>query len=157
MSAPGYWELIAPLCADLRFSEMPEEFLIKFQRLRAEVGHLFAATWCKSEVCNGGFQQFFSNPTGVLAPEALDAFRAMGLVELVRILKEAMAFFPTPYPRVYEDRLDFLRENVVREPNSTREEWDPFSRLDAGFFRWLRAESKRWEAVANNYATRLKS
>jgi hypothetical protein len=151
-SRSWYWEQITPLCADLHFSEMPEEFLIKFQRLRPEVGHLFAASWCHGEVCNGGFHQFFSNSTGVLAPEALEAFRAMGQTELAGVLEEAIAFFPTPYPRVRDNRQDFLRENIKQEQYSTREECDPFSRLDDRFYR---TKPKSWESVANEYAERI--
>lgn len=54
----------------------------------------FAAQWCESEVCNGGFHQFFHNSTGILAPEALAGFRQLGANGLATPLFDAMALFP---------------------------------------------------------------
>jgi len=74
---PGerYWRLIKPFSRELSIYDGPEVFLYQFRQLPPEVGHLLAAHRCQSEVRNGGFHQFFSNSTGVLAPEALAAFR----------------------------------------------------------------------------------
>ena len=74
-------------------------FLKRYHKLPVEVAHLYAAYWCQAEVCNGGFCQFFSNKTGLLRTEALEAFRAIGLREWAEILEEAMSFFGEKYPR----------------------------------------------------------
>ncbi|WP_369973953.1 DUF4375 domain-containing protein [Polaromonas sp. SP1] len=51
--------------------------------------HLFAVHWCQSEICNGGFMQFFANSTGVLAPEVAflqcKVVSVYGLFTLVRV------------------------------------------------------------------------
>ena len=79
---------------------------------------------------NGGFHQFFSNPTGVLAPEAAGAYRRLELPDLAEIVEEAMAFWGTPYPREQGDR----QGRLVWQPTTPREEWDPFFALDERFY-----------------------
>ncbi|WP_164468170.1 DMP19 family protein [Caulobacter vibrioides] len=46
-------------------------FLAGFSAVPTPSKHLLATHWLQSEVHNGGFSQFFSNSTGVLAPEAV--------------------------------------------------------------------------------------
>lgn len=152
---PGarYWRLVEPIWREISIYDGPEVFLRQFRRVQPEVGHLFAATWCQSEVCNGGFHQFFSNPTGVLAPEALAAFRAMGLSEWASLLEEAMRFFGVPYPR---DRM-VRQELLAAVPGDQREESDPFDALDDRFFAWLHEEGDRWQRAADSYASGIGS
>src|SRR4051794_27697626 len=95
----SYWRLVGPIWHSVSIYDGPETFLRQYRRLPREVGHLFAAHWCMSEVCNGGFHQFFGNSTGVLAPEAVEGIRAMGLTVWADILAAAMQLFGTPYPR----------------------------------------------------------
>jgi Domain of unknown function (DUF4375) len=152
---PGgrYWSLVKPVWRSISIHGGSEKFLRQFRRVPAPVGHLFAAHWCQSEVRNGGLHQFFSNSTGVLAPEALEGFRAIGLGELAELLAEAMAFFGRPYPREQGARRDLLS----RQEGERREEWDPFYRLDDRFYEWLDAEDDRWERAADAYADRVNS
>jgi hypothetical protein len=141
-----YWTLVEPvwLLLNRSWDEGPERFVRRFRRVRPEVGHLYAANWCQYEVCNGGFHQFFSNTTGLLAPEALEGFRAIGAVEWAEILAEAMKHFGAPYPRDRDDREEFLPKRQRRP----REEWDPFYELDKRFYEW----ADNWEDAANAYA-----
>jgi hypothetical protein len=150
---PGnrYWSAVGPVWRSISIYGGPDLFLRQFGRVRREVGHLFAAHWCQSEVRNGGLHQFFSNSTGVLAPEALEGFRAIGLVEWATILEEAMAFFGSPYPREQAVRLELLAGRHGRR----REEWDPFYGLDDRFYEWLRGGDNRWEHAADAYAERV--
>jgi hypothetical protein len=122
----------------------PDEFVQMFRRVRPEAGHLYAAHWCQSEVRNGGFHQFFSNTTGLPAPEALEGFRVIGRVEWAELLAEAMSHFGTPYPRDRGDREVLL----ARRQGRSREEWDPFRELDERFFE----STDDWEDSANAYA-----
>jgi hypothetical protein len=105
--------------------------------------------WCQSEVCNGGFHQFFHNSTGLLAPEAVDGFEAIGARELGSTTGEAMRYFGLPFPRDRHVRLDRLQETQGR----IRKGWDPFVTYDDRFYRWLHAEKDRWELIAGSYAT----
>lgn len=50
---------------------------------------LFAIRWYRAEVNNGGHDQFFFNSTGIVWPDALDGFEAIGLPRAAAILREA--------------------------------------------------------------------
>jgi hypothetical protein len=155
MPKPGqlgdhYWSMIEPFWLKLNstWERGPRAFVRCFRSIRPEVGHIYAGHWCHSEVCNGGFHQFFSNTTGLLAPEALAGFRAIGVTELANMLAEAMLFFGTPYPRERDDRQYLLPPRQ----GPPRERWDPFSRLDELFYEW----APGWEDAAIAHADRVR-
>jgi hypothetical protein len=52
-----------------------------------------ALWWLVAEVMNGGFDQYFMNSSGDLAPVALEALKAVGATESLNILEQAMAIF----------------------------------------------------------------
>lgn len=142
-----YWSLVEPVWLPLNYAwDDPEKFVREFRRVRPEAGHLYAAHWCQSEVLNGGFHQFFSNTTGLLAPEAVEGFQAIGVTEWAEVLSEAMQYFGTPYPRDRNDRDKCLLMHQRRP----REEWDPFYKLDERCFEF----SDDWEVAANAFAGR---
>jgi hypothetical protein len=113
-----------------------------------KAGYLYSAHWCQSEVCNGGFYQFFYNTTGILAPEAVSAFEAMDLEVWRDILHKAMNFFGEVYPRERSLRLEMLPMKNGRK----REDYDPFYALDEQFYGWLNGEDCRWERAADRFA-----
>jgi hypothetical protein len=78
-------------------------------------------------VLNGGLLQFFSNDTGVLAPEAVDACRALSMPALAKATEQAMAWFGSPYPRERDTRQAALASYL----NTRDEGADPFEALDA--------------------------
>jgi hypothetical protein len=143
-----YWTLVEPVWLSLNrtWDRGPAEFVRRFRRIRPEIGHLYAAHWCQSEVCNGGFHQFFSNTTGLLAPEALEGFRAIGMTDWAGILAEAMKHFDTPYPRDRDNR----KQSLPMPQRRPREEWDPFCELDHRFFQ----STGDWNDAADAYAGR---
>ncbi|MGE0455343.1 MAG: DUF4375 domain-containing protein [Vicinamibacteria bacterium] len=128
----------------------PEEFLRQYERTPEAARTLLAAHWCQSEVCNGGFHQLFSNPTGVLAPEAAAGFQAIGLVNLAEVVRHAMDFFESGYPRDQEVRGAVLDEYAERNG----EAWDPFEALNDRFFGLVAKEQGGWEVAADAYAAR---
>jgi hypothetical protein len=144
------WSLIDPhwdvLCKS--WDRGAEAFVAEMQKVPLKVQHLFPAHWCESEVCNGGFHQFFYNSTGILAPEAAQGYAAIGANELSTIVSEAMLYFGPTYPRERADRLALLPNPLGRK----RELWDPFSSLDSRFYDWLESERNRWERLADAYA-----
>jgi hypothetical protein len=147
---PGetYWLVVKPVWKKISIYDGGDEYLRQFRAVPPVAGHLFAAHWCQSEVCNGGLHQFFYNPTGVLAPEAVAGFRSIGLTDLADILAEAMRFFGEPYPREQADR----HEAFAKCEGKLREEWDPFFDLDKRFYSWLLGEPNRWERAADRFA-----
>ena len=129
----GYWKVLEPYWDRIDIYNGPERFLATYRSTPTLVQILYAAHFCESEVSNGGLHQFFMNPTGVLAPEAVAAFRAINFTESAAILEEGMQFFGTPYERDQEARI----ERLERVTGKTPEEWNPFfhleDKLDASF------------------------
>jgi uncharacterized protein DUF4375 len=91
--------------------ESPEVFLSTFAAVPREHGLLYAVWRCDWEICNGGFRQFFDNSAGVLAPEAVEGFIAVGQPRLADLVTQAMAKLPVHYDRTSSARwavLDLL-------------------------------------------------
>ena len=122
----GYWSVLEPYWDRIDIYNGPEQFLATYKAVPRVARTLFAAHFFESEVANGGLHQFFTNSTGVLAPEALEAFRQIGFSRTAAVLERAMAFFGTPYPREQDDRI----ERLEAVSGATRAEWDPFFELD---------------------------
>src|SRR5712672_3192168 len=88
----------------------PDVFLANFHALAPHEQHLLATHWCDYEVRNGGFLQFFENSTGVLAPEAVCGFRALGLPEVAAKIEDAMNRLASSFPRNRALRRAKIRE-----------------------------------------------
>jgi Domain of unknown function (DUF4375) len=137
-----YWDSLTGAWADVN------DFLRVYRQAPQVVQHLYAAHWCQSEVCNGGLHQFFHNSTGILAPEAVVGFKAIGLKELASTVQEAMDYFGNTYPRERSARLMLLPDSPVGKRSS----WDPFTALDDRFYGCIEAERNLWETRADRYA-----
>lgn len=74
---------------------------------------LHAYQWYTSEVSNGGHEQFFCNPTGVVWRNALKALKAMGLTEEVSILQAAVDRFEVGVPDDQLERGGYIEDNEV--------------------------------------------
>jgi len=133
------WQLIEPHWEAVSIYDGPIAFLDGFECLSAAARHLFAVWWCDSEVCNGGFHQFFSNSTGVLAPEALEGFQAIGLHETAKVVEIALAKFGDPFPRDRHKRQSALHS--IELPGEKRKEWDPFYDLDSRYYAAMKRDS----------------
>jgi hypothetical protein len=142
---PGdmYWSKVEPIWKKISIYEGETVFLEQFSRVPRRLGDLFAAHWCQSEVCNGGLHQFFANSTGVLAPEAVAGFRAIGMTEVAALVEEAMRILGTSYPRDRETRQGIL-------PRASR-----FRELDERFFARLQHEADGFAVAADRYALTL--
>lgn len=69
---------------------------------------LFAALWYLGEVNNGGHDQFYFNSTGIVWKDALEAFSAFGLTEVVDVIAESARRFPTMPSLVRTERQEAL-------------------------------------------------
>jgi hypothetical protein len=122
------------------------------EQLPEPVKHLYALYLCDFEVCNGVFHQFFSNTSGILAPESAEGFRAVGLHECAKLVEDAVGKFEEPYPRDRDARWHALQE--IERPGETREEWDPFYELDDRYYA-AKDKSQFYERL-DDYARRMK-
>lgn len=88
------WAVIEPLWDAVVFSRGPRAVAETLGLATAGQRALLAVDWCQKEVQNGGFEQFFLNPTGVLSHEALEGFRLLGASAYAELLKQALRAFP---------------------------------------------------------------
>jgi hypothetical protein len=150
--AESYWDHIEPFWDAVSIYNGAGVFLKQFGRMPEHAGHLFAVHWCISEVCNGGFHQFFCNSTGVLAPEAVAGFKAVDMPKTAELVAEAMARLPQPYPR---DRFERQEALDGLEPELDDDDWkSPFDDLDGRFFDLYDSENGGWDGI-NRYAAQF--
>ncbi|MGH8465475.1 MAG: DMP19 family protein [Pseudomonas sp.] len=148
----GYWTLVEPIWDTVSIYDGADVFLQQYTASPEASRVLFAAHWCQSEINNGGFEQFFSNSTGVLAPEGVQAFRALGLPRTAELIDKAMAVFGPKYPRERTEREDAL-DKVWDDVD---EDTDPFGNLDDSFFELVETENGGFESAADRYAAAVK-
>lgn len=112
---PVWWT--ADIYEDIETYEGTLSEFSKPQRL------IFAVVWYRSEVNNGGHDQFFFNSTGIVWPDALEALRTVGLEPFAEILSQAVARFSQPPSR----------ERTARQEQLDRDRPD-FEDLDTRFY-----------------------
>lgn len=122
--------------------DSPEVFAQTFATAPRASGLVFAAHFCMSEICNGGFHQFFWNSTGVLAPEAVDGFREIGQNQVAALIEKAMSLLGSVYPRDRGERQAQLAE-VSRSS---------LDALDETYYSLIDAEADGFTAAADRYA-----
>jgi len=145
----GYWSLVDPIWEKVSIYDGPETFLDQYSASPEVSRVLFAAHWCQSEINNGGFEQFFANSTGVLAPEGVQAFRVIGMPRTAALIEQAMAAFGQSYPRDRDEREDALE--AIWEASGD-DDAGPFGYLDEQFFKSVETENGGFQAAADSYA-----
>lgn len=143
-----YWKYVEPIWDSVNIYDGGDVFLKGFNEATEKQQVLFASHWAQSEIMNGGLGQFFSNSTGVLAPEAVVGFKTLGMPKCASILSDAMKFFGEIYPR---DRTS--RESVLE---SFYEEFGddaiPMLELEDAIATKIEEENGGFWDAANNYA-----
>ncbi|MBK6780800.1 MAG: DUF4375 domain-containing protein [Gemmatimonadetes bacterium] len=76
------------------------------------------AHWVQSEVCNGGFQQFFLNSTGVLARRPSQDLKPQECPDSPALSDRQWPPFGPTYPRDREVRIAALEADSLRPPLS---------------------------------------
>lgn len=143
-----YWRFVEPIWDSVSIYDGGDIFLQGFNEATEKQKVLFATHWTQSEIMNGGLGQFFSNSTGVLAPETVEGFKKLGMPKCASILSEAMKFFGENYPReraIRNSVLDYFYEQCGVEAIPMLEQEDAMAieiEVENGGF---------WDA-ANNYA-----
>ncbi len=111
---------------------------------------LLAATYYgMNDIGNGGYDQFFSNSTGVFAPEMVEWFERADMKQSAEDMRRAMALFGSPFPRSQEERrkvLDRLRKETgessytfpIEKEGEKRNSWDEEMKIfEKNADRWL--------------------
>jgi len=147
-SGDAYWQIVNQVWKKISIYHGEAVFVEEFMKADIKQRHLFAAHRCQSEVRNGGFHLFFWNSTGILAPEAVMAFGAIGMPNAAALIERAMMFFGSVYPRDRNKRIETLYAYAKQNPKSR----DPFDKMNDEFFKLLDEESGGFEAAADRYA-----
>jgi hypothetical protein len=148
MSSNGaFWNAIEQVDATVSFGDGPSLFQSQFAAVPRRAAHLFAAHWCYTEVCNGGFTQFYGNSTGILAPEAVAAFCEIGMPQAAAVIAKANSWFGFFYPRYRPVRQLALKLYAVAPLRKS----SPFEKLDLEFFRLCDTENGGFEVAAKTY------
>jgi len=142
-----YWQVVEPVWDAIDIYSGPEVFRTTFESVPKPAALLFSAHFCQSEICNGGFHQFFYNSTGVLAPEAAEGFRAIGQTQIASILESAMQLLGSPYPR-NRDKRQIQLASVPKQALNT---------LDGRFYKLINKEAGGFIFAATEYATNIAS
>jgi len=146
----SYWRFVEPIWYTVNIHGGEDVFLEEFNKVTEKQKVLFAAHWAQSEIFNGGLGQFFSNSTGVLAPEAVTAFKAIGMPKCSSILAASMDFFGDNYPR----------DKVVRKEVFERfyerfgEDAEPMLEHEDAMALEIEKENRGFEDAANKYANK---
>jgi hypothetical protein len=142
---PGekYWTVVESVWDTISIYDGGKTFLTQYEDAPVIARHLFAAHWCQSEVRNGGLRQFFTSSSGVLAPEAIEAFKIIGMLVLSDVVKEGAETFGPVYPRAKSARAKLI-------PLAGNAEL--FNKLDDRFFDCLSSENGGFENAADCYA-----
>lgn len=85
------WRVIEPVYNAVSIYDGPEVLAAHLQSLTAGQRALLALHWCVTETMNGGFDQFFTNPSGLLAEEARIGVERLAVPEAAELLTEAHA------------------------------------------------------------------
>jgi hypothetical protein len=111
-----YLDLVQPLYKVVMFHRSPQEFAASTQSVPRRTLLLFAAKCCVDEVGNGGLLQLFINTTGILVPEAIEAFGKLGMPLTAELLRHAALQLGTPYPRDVKERHTALLRGSRKTP-----------------------------------------
>jgi hypothetical protein len=117
--------------------------------LPRDVQLLWATSYGRADIDNGGFLQFFSNSTGVFAPEMVEWFERSGLHESASAVRDAMAVFGDDFPRSREVRNEFLES--IDGDQAWGDEFDPFHDMDKRFYSSLPYEDGVFENAADHW------
>jgi hypothetical protein len=89
IAAGDSWAVIEPVWWSANIYDGPEEYEISLLQFSRSQRLVFALNWYCSEVNNGGHHQFYSNSTGIVWHDALEAFRSLDAPEFANILAES--------------------------------------------------------------------
>jgi len=121
------WHTVEPVSSWVDIYDGDQYLLTQYASLNRDQVCLHAVWWCHVECQNGGMHQFFSNSTGVVAPEALEGFERFGAKAHHKEFQKIMTSFPRKEPS--RDRKIRQAQLRRRWPTGTIDEEFPGARL----------------------------
>jgi hypothetical protein len=129
LSVPGdklFWAVIEPAYAAVNIYEGRAALAETMRPLTRGQRALVAVHCCISEVLNGGVHQFLTNPTGVLADEAVAGFRLIGVPEVAAALTDAIGVLGDTPPAADPEAPDYDEFEAVEASDALRARLAPF-------------------------------
>ena len=143
-----YWAAVEQVWDTIDIYSGEERFLSTFASCNRDRALLFAAHWSQSEIVNGGLTQFFHNSTGVLAPEAVQAFIAIGMPEASRQIEIGMELLGLPFVRdraVRMAQIESILDREYEQRHGAPRKYGSFRYVEG----WAPAESMFYECLQN--------
>ena len=141
LTEKNFSQLLEEAYEKIEFHDGQRVFSATFQSVDKDAALLYAAKWCQYEVCNGGFNQFFANSTGILAPEAIQGLKLLGMPQTADLVHLARIQLPEPYPREREERQSCLAALPKRA----------FADLERQFYRFIDQENGGFESAERRF------
>ena len=91
--------------------------------LPKEMLYICACNFGMTDIENGGLHQFFTNDTGVFAPEMVEGFRLMDMPECAGVMERAIGVFKGEYSRSQEARQTVV-EKLVKDAGDWKKVFD---------------------------------
>lgn len=126
MAEFDYYDLISDAFDTIDIYEGRRSFKRQIAKWPPHIRHLVAVHWCDSEISNGGLWQLFWNSTGVLVPEALDGYRAIGREDLATVVESSLQRLGT--------KKAASRSSRQRKLNRLKKEGQDLNDLDDVYF-----------------------
>jgi len=125
LNGSDVFALIEPVWSAVDIYKSWNEYKATLRPFSESQRHLFAIQWYRSEVNNGGHDQFFFNSTGIVWEHAVQGFEAIGLTEGADILRTASGRIGGAARDRFERQAQLERANADFEDLDSR-----FYRLD---------------------------
>jgi hypothetical protein len=90
---------------------------------------VYATSWVEGEVDNGGFNQYFWNPSGAFRIEALEGYKLIGATQHEQIMAEAIKVYAA-----IESKLKQQQEKGTLKAFSDSYKDNPLNKLDDQFY-----------------------
>jgi uncharacterized membrane protein len=102
------YKIIDPLRWTVSIYDGLEKYESDLKKFSIPQKYIFAISWYRDEINNGGHDQFYSNSTGIVWEDALNGFKEIGLPEFQKILEESaqrMGGYPSKDRNERQDQL----------------------------------------------------
>ncbi len=86
----SYWDSIEAAFDRVSIYDGYKKFCKQMKHEPDHVRHLLCVHWTDSEISNGGYSQYFYNPIGMLALDAVNGYLAIGPNDLAGLMTKAI-------------------------------------------------------------------
>jgi hypothetical protein len=110
------WQIIEPVWWQAELYDGVDEYELSMLQFSRSQRWIFSLEWYRSEIYNGGHQQFFYNASGVVWKDALTGLEVIEATKLYNVLHHAISLLggDPPFERMLRcDLLDQLKPDFT--------------------------------------------